>query len=196
MPRERPQGDCGLCRERRPLAVSHAIPKSLYRLCRAEGQPNPNPMVVTGKFRRLTSYQYQDHFLCDECEALFNTGGEQWTMAHCYRGRGRFLLRDSLLEATPSLTVEDTSVYLTAELPLINSAAVTYFAMSVFWRTAVRSWTVRGDTWEPIKLGPYAESIRLFLLGRDTFPAEHVAQRVCLVRSCSAAGISFSNELA
>lgn len=170
MAEERPEGRCGLCGKTRPLAVSHAIPKGLYRLCRAEGEKNPHPIIVTPKFRMRSSNQMQDYFLCDECESRFDRQGEDWVMRHCYRGQGKFLLRDMLLKETPLFSDEGTSVYAGAEVKGLDIAALTYFPLSVFWRAAAREWNMRGAKMPPIQLGPYQEEISLFLLGKGDFP--------------------------
>jgi hypothetical protein len=70
---KRPTRPCGLCGEVRLLASSHAIPKALYQLCRADGEANPNPIIVTESAHQSSSYQYVDYFLCNECEDASTT---------------------------------------------------------------------------------------------------------------------------
>lgn len=150
--------------------MSHAIPKGLYRLCRAEGNKNPHPIVVTGEFRMRSANQIQDRFLCDACESGFDRQGEDWVMRHCYRGKQKFLLPDMLLKEKPLLSDEGTSVYAGAKVKDLDVAALTYFPVSVFWRAAAREWNMRGYKMPPIELGSYEEELRLFLLGKGEFP--------------------------
>jgi hypothetical protein len=66
----------------------------------------------------------------------------------------------------------DSLLYSGARNPAIDVTKIIHFAMAIYWKAAVYSWA--GDTYEPqLKLGPYAEEIRRFLLGAP-FP-KHVA---------------------
>jgi hypothetical protein len=167
----RPIRACGLCGEVRQLARSHALPKSLYRLCRADGEANPNPVIVTERAHQATSYQYVDYFLCDECEGRFDKQGEKWTMARCFRGKGKFVLRDLFKGLKPNRSFDGVSQYSPGAVEGIDSSQLIYFASSVFWRAAARPWKVRFHQFEPLKLGPLAQGLRSFLLGKESFPA-------------------------
>ena len=70
---------CALCGKHAVLIDSHLLPKALYRLIRDSGLPNPRFLKIS-----LT----------------FNKNREGWTLKHCFRGRGKFLLRDILRTAT------------------------------------------------------------------------------------------------
>ncbi|HME33414.1 MAG TPA: hypothetical protein VKG65_11725 [Terriglobales bacterium] len=71
--------------------------------------------------------------------------------------------------ATPHLASADASVYHAAEIPGVNTSALTYFAASVFWRAAIHSWS--GRSTEPaISLGPYQEQLRNYLNGTSDSP--------------------------
>lgn len=162
---------CGLCREIRPLQQSHAIPKALYRICRAEGERNPHPVIVTPGHQGQASHQIKDYFLCRGCEERFDRQGENWVMRNCYRGRGKFLMRDMFSGKKPLLEAEGASVFAGSLTDGIDVEALTYFPMSVFWRCGARSWNLRGFRKDPIELGiRYQEEIRLFLLGDAQFP--------------------------
>jgi hypothetical protein len=79
-----PQGTCRLCRKTSDLQDSHLVPKAFYKLARAAGDKNPNPIVVTPKLQIKTSKQVSDYLLCRECEVRFNRGGEQWVIENCW----------------------------------------------------------------------------------------------------------------
>ena len=164
------EGKCGLCHKNTSLVISHAIPKALYRLCRAEEDKNPHPVVVSHSAHMRSSHQIKDHFLCEECEQRLHQRGEDWVMRNCYRGRGKFLLRDDLAKATPYLTVDGTSVYTGATVAGVDVAALTYFPTSVFWRASARWWNIGRTKMPPTELGPYQEEIRLYLLDQGPFP--------------------------
>jgi hypothetical protein len=66
------------------------------------------------------------------------------------------------------------AVYHAAQIQNINAPALTYFAASMFWRAAVREWTVRGGATQPIELGPYREQFRTYLAGETPFPKDCV----------------------
>ena len=142
-PKVRPTGECGLCKRNRTLAVSHALPAGLYRLCKPAGEENAKPYIVTNHGVVQASDQITDYFLCNECETKFNARGEDWVLKQCYRGN-KFWLRESLLAGAPFMRTDDSSVYLAANIERVNVAALTYFATSVFWRAGARSWMIRG----------------------------------------------------
>ena len=175
-PKIRPVGICGLCRNCGPLAESHAIPKALYRLCRPPGA-NQHPLVITEKFKVQGPFEMKDYFLCDACEDKFNRRGEDWIMKQCYRGRGRFWLRDKLMPENAIMAHEGSSVYSGAAIEGVDVAALTYFPLSVFWRTAARSWKLRGQEMPALRLGLYEDALRLYLLDQSPFP-ENVALTV------------------
>ena len=180
-PKARPTGECGLCGRNRTLAVSHALPAGLYRLCRPVGEANANPYIVTNQGMVQASDQITDYFLCDECEKKFNERGEDWVLKQCYRGN-KFWLRESLTAVAPFMSTDDTSVYLAANIERVNVAALTYFAMSVFWRAGARSWVIRGVPMAAIRLKVYQERLRLFLDDQAPFP-ENVALSVWVSRN-------------
>jgi hypothetical protein len=45
-----------------------------------------------------------------------------------------------------------------------------YFAASVFWRAAARSWVHDGETIPQLRLGPYEDQLRRYLLDELPFP--------------------------
>jgi hypothetical protein len=96
-----PTGRCHLCLETRELRDSHFIPAAFYKLLRAPGEKNPNPVVVNRNTQKQTSQQYRGHLLCAICEDRFNKGGEKWVLTNGWRTETDFPLRNALLAATP-----------------------------------------------------------------------------------------------
>jgi hypothetical protein len=172
MPRPETTGACGLCLQTRTLRRSHFLPASLYRLARLAAQgKSRHPVAITAEGRMQTSRQAQEFLLCEECERRFNQNGENWTLRNCYRGRGVFRLRDHLRELSPLPVATGEEVYAGGQHPEINLGQLVYFCSSVFWRAAVRDWTVAEKRYEAINLGtPYHEHVRRFLLGTEGFP--------------------------
>jgi len=120
-----------------------------------------------------TSRQVRDHLLCSSCEDLFNRSGERWVLGQYYNGK-TFILHDTLSSMTPVLHDGDVRCYAAAGNPHIDFASLAYFAISVFWRSAVHRWPVPGGRLVPIDLGSYEDELRLFLLGTAGFPSEAV----------------------
>jgi len=165
----RPTLECRLCLNVRPLCKSHYLPKAIYKTLRSSTSPNPNPVVFGAGFGYQTSEQAQTHLLCEECEARFRNGGEDWVLANCLRPSGKFPLRDILYNATPAWEDNEIRLYSCKNVPRIAPDSITYFALSVFWRAAVHHWTIAGRP-VSIELGPYREPLRTFLLGSAPFP--------------------------
>lgn len=66
--------------------------------------------------------------------------------------------------------------YSAAATPGIDMDALIYFALSIFWRGAAHRWrNIDKGVMEGIKLEPYEEPIRKFLLG-GPFPDDIVVQ--------------------
>ncbi len=127
---------------------------------------NPNPFIVKKSSSKQTSAQIQEYLLCAECENLFSKRGETWVLRNCFRLDSGFQLVDWLTTKEP-VEVGDVNVYPAKCIPEIKQDALVYFAASVFWRAAVRSWD---NCW--IDIGSlYQESLRQYLLGLASFPA-------------------------
>ena len=85
---------------------------------------------------------------------------------------GQFPLLD-ILEKQPPFTSRDGNIaYEASRNPDIDVKKITHFALGVFWKASIHSWS--GTKKEPlIDLGPYAEKVRLFLRDEAPYP-EHV----------------------
>jgi hypothetical protein len=165
--------DCGLCPATGvKLIDSHFMPKALYKLARDDRHKNANPVLIGGGKAALSSKQASDYFLCRGCEDLFSNNGESWVLNNCWRDDKTFRLRDRLV-ATSSLpgSEPDTQIFLMDSVPGIDADKIIYFAASVFWRGAARSWTVGDREYPQLAFGDYEMEFRKFLLGKGAFPA-------------------------
>jgi hypothetical protein len=162
----RPTAVCKMCLQPRLLESSHLIPSAIYDYCRP---PGGDPLAFTTEFILPSSRQTQDYLLCSDCEDILNKGGEKWLNPKLATYEKTFQLYDLLAAAPPIFDEGDFTVYAAAQNPNIKVSDIVHFGMGIFWKAAVHSWTK--DSGEPrIKLGPYAERIRLFLRGEGSFP--------------------------
>ncbi len=160
---------CGLCHRDRALRDSHLLPAAAYKLAREPGRKDPNPIVVTPAHAGSTSRQISDKFLCDECEDRFSKHGERYVLAQCARPEG-FALRDVLKTLPPLVDDQRFKVFDVKGSIGTRVEDYLYFAASVFWRAAARSWAHEGQTIQRLRLGPYEEELRRYLLGERPFP--------------------------
>jgi len=65
------------------------------------------------------------------------------------------------------------------KIPGVEIDKLAYFGASIFWRAAVRRWTVGKEKDARLPLGPYQEALRLYLLGK-TGISDGVVQLVTL----------------
>lgn len=166
-------GQCRLClRHAVELKKSHFLSAGIYRLIRDDKKKNPNPYLLSRKGSIQTSWQITAHLLCDECEQRISKGGENWVLRHCARTDGNFPLASILASKPPDLSGSNTAtrVYRASRIPEIDISALTYFAASMFWRGSIYPWKDDGSI--PVKLGPYGDQLRQYLLGAAAFPAD------------------------
>lgn len=157
-----------MCRKDGELQRSHLMPAALYRIVGSGSNPKaPNTILITRKTTRESSEQAWRHLLCRTCESRLNDNGERWVLHKCYRGRGRFRLRDELRQR-PSLSSDEHFEIYSARADEI--AQLAYFALSVVWRASLCSWQHRGLLYPQRELGPYQDEIRRYLLGETVFP--------------------------
>jgi hypothetical protein len=160
---------CALCQRRERLVVSHLLPAGFYRLMRDDGRKNPNPIMVGQDVSLQTAAQIEAPLLCRDCEQRLNNGGERWVLQNCFRGAEGFKLQNLLKAAMPLHRRRDYVMYAGAQVLGLNNDALAYFAASVIWRAAARTWRYH-DSREQLSLGPYKEAVRLYLLGQQEFP--------------------------
>jgi hypothetical protein len=169
-----PKGTCRLCLQtNKELKKSHFMPAALYKKTQNVNAPNKEPILVTARGSVQTSRQMRDHLLCADCEKLFNDNGERYVMSQVADRKG-FPLLATLQAATPTKIAAGFNWYDHLSAPLVDRSKLGYFALSVFWRGAVRSWEEYGEKYNTLELGPYEESLRQYLLGQTAFPANVV----------------------
>jgi hypothetical protein len=168
-----PVGTCKLCLHVRELRKSHMMPRSLYKKTRWEGTPNPNPLLVSGRSSVQISSQVSDYVLCGDCEQRFSDRGERYAMT-IVDHKGKFPLLDLLNHVPPTRDRGFAKFYDAAATPTIDRAKIAYFALSIFWRASVHHWKSPGEPSQQIRLGPYQEPIRKFLLNEASFPEDVV----------------------
>src|SRR5713101_3856798 len=154
-----PLGACGLCRKQRALQDTHLFPAALYKILRDPDRPNPNPVMVTRNHAGTTSRQVSAYFLCWDCEQRFSRNGEQYVVSQCAR-RDRLPLRELLQSLNPiEVGPPWTAVYEVGAILGEHVEEYLYFAASIVWRAAARSW---GKQVRQFSLGrTYQEQFRL-----------------------------------
>ncbi len=158
------KGRCRLCLKAKDLQNSHFIPQAFYRIVSRGANEQ---IEVTASTHISTSRQLTAHLLCDACEQRFHTLGEDWVLRNCWRSDGEFRLNATLRASTPLASNGSWAAY--AAVPGVDRERLAFFAASVFWRSTLRGWS-RVTEEENHDLGPYAEALRLFLLGDQSFP--------------------------
>jgi hypothetical protein len=151
------------------IGSSHLMPAGLYETCRSN---TSEPIKVSDQIVMETSRQTQDYLLCvgkSSCEELLNREGEQWTLPMLMKKDRSFPLYALLQQSTLHVDEEDVKTYQASNIPGINVEKLAHFAMGIFWKASVHSWKKeKGDP--RIKLGPYSEVIRRYLIGEANFP--------------------------
>ncbi len=148
---------------------SHLLPKALYRLIKKSQGAGNQVVVITRQVATYSDRQVRDYLLCHDCEERFSVA-ETWALGHCYRGRGKYDLRDKLQAVAPIWPNERILVIPTLGVAGIEIDKLVYFAASVFWRASVHVWRF-GGIQTTIDLGPrYSEAFRQYLLGDADFP--------------------------
>ena len=135
------------------------------------GARNSNPVLVTQGQATTKSFQISEYLLCPECEDRFRLGGEEWILKKGYRGTGSFPIHAALSGAKPFAVLTQASMFDARTIPAIDIGQLAYFATSVFWRAGACQWDAL-DHSTRIKLGPYQEMLRRFLLGEVPFQAD------------------------
>lgn len=166
------RGICKLCLQERELQRSHLLAASIIKTLRGDGLPNPDPIVATHEIALQTSRTITDYLLCRDCEDLFSKNGETWTIANIAR-EGSFPLWEQLKQTVPVCVLEQKhwAVYSGAEAFGPKMEKLRYFALSVFWRSAVHQWKNVAHL-PKLEFGRYEEPLRRFLHGDASFPSE------------------------
>jgi hypothetical protein len=162
---------CPLCLDVKPVLKSHLMPAAMYDYCTP---PGGHPIAITPVIIIESDRQLQYPLLCADCEDVLNKGGETWVLPLLARLGAPFPLYDMLAKDQPDIVEGDAKLYAAAKNADIQADKLIHFAMGIFFKAAVHSWS--GSSTKPwVNLGPYTEPIRTFLLGKTGFPA-----RMCL----------------
>lgn len=167
-----PTGTCKLCHVHGDLRESHFMPAAIFLQLRTPSRKNPHPVLISKKVSTTSSRQVKDYVLCNDCEQRFNKFGESWVLANMSRPTG-FALQDALKRAGPFAADEGFELFSGVSIAAIDTDALAYFALSVFWRAAIHQWKSIDGNMEPLNLGTFEEEIRRFLLG-GPFPMDVV----------------------
>ena len=164
------RGMCKMCLQEKQLIESHLIPRAVYDLCRTA---DSEPVRISSTVIMQTSRQTKTHLLCSECDNHLNKYGETWLLPKLKTWDKGFPLYDILTKIPPDVAEGEGAAYAASRNPEIDVAAISHFAIGVFWKASVHSW--QRDTKEPrIELGPYGELLRLFLRHEGYFPSHAV----------------------
>lgn len=166
-------GQCKLClRGAVSLQDSHYLSAGIYRILRDDNEENPNPWLLTPRTAVQTSRQMTAPLLCRDCEQLLSKHGEHWVLSHCLRQDGSFPMASILASRDPDVFSDTTTtrVYYAARIPEIDVSALAYFAASIFWRGSIHPWNEDGSI--PVRLGPFQERFRQYLLDQEAFPKD------------------------
>lgn len=181
-------GKCSLClSEQVDLQDSHYLPKGIYKALRHNSKSNPNPYLITEKVAVQSSSQLRAYLLCSNCEHNLNVNGENWVLRNCLIRADESLLIEKITKLPPDHEEESSSIYFSSNYPeIIDIRALTYFAISIFWRGSIYPWN--DDRTIPVKLGPYGEAFRQYLMLEKSFPA-NAALSVILRKKSKISGL-------
>jgi hypothetical protein len=113
-----------------------------------------------------------------------NHGGEAWIADKLATWERTFPLYDLLTKQSPEFDEGDMAVYFAAKNLEIKVDKLTHFALGMFWKASVHSWS--GARSEPqIELGPYSENLRRWLRANSDFP-QHMYLVAVISRPLSA----------
>lgn len=142
---------CSLCGEERPLVKAHVIPEAFFREQRTEKEPSLLVTNIPGVYpKRAPIGIYDQSILCAACEAKFGAFDS-------YAAEVLLNRRNQLFKA---LSKDNRAVGFVAEG--IDQALLHGFLVAVLWRASASSQPFFKD----VKLGPYHELAKQFVLGR------------------------------
>jgi hypothetical protein len=155
-----------MCLETKNVVSSHLIPARVYDYLHG---PGTHPIAMSSQIVMATDRELRWPLLCVDCEDRLNKGGEMWLLPLFATYEGLFPFYDLLTKCKPDSVAPEGIGYCASRNPAIEVDKMIHFAMGIFFKAAVHSW--KGKTKEPmIELGPYAESVRTFLMDERGFP--------------------------
>jgi hypothetical protein len=132
---------------------------------------NSDPLRIRASGRQKTSYQVRDFVFCRDCEQLLSRNGEDYVMKLVTRRDLKFPLLEKLISIPPTAVGENWKSYSASDTPFLDRAKIAYFALSIFWRASVHSWTEEHGEKVSLNLGKrYNEEIRRYLLNEAPIP--------------------------
>lgn len=164
-------GICKLCLKDKLLVNSHLMARGLYDYCRP---PDGDPILLSSNVIMQSSRQLQHPLLCMDCDGSLSRDGEDWILPLLATIEGAFPFFTILQRIPPDITDGDSKLYAASRNPEINVSKLMHFAMGVFWKAAVHSWSGSQTARPLIELGEHTESVRTFLLGQSPFPRDLV----------------------
>ena len=138
-------GQCKLCLRDAILRNSHVFPELVYRPVYDPDSRCLRLDSATGKSRVAQSGRYEP-MLCDNCEAVFQRA-ENYFAKHWFQ-------LDPLPDPVDSVYVERAG---------FDFEQYFRFHLSILWRASV----ARDPMFAAVKLGPFEDPLRRFLLGID-----------------------------
>jgi hypothetical protein len=161
------EGICPLCREQKPICLSHLIPEGMYKYIWQGDRP---PIIYTSKEVGASEEELTAYLLCQDCENLLNRDGENWLLPKLAQWGGTFPLHDMVTKCELDWEHRLFRIYACGDK--IAFRKITNFVIGVFWKAAVHPWGT-GRTHPRIELGKYREEFRKFLNHEAPFP-KHV----------------------
>jgi hypothetical protein len=99
--------------------------------------------------------------------------GETWVLANIPHDYGEpFPLHAAVNASTPTIVEPDRVLIPGRTTNGFDMEKLIYFGASIFWRGAAHQWKLDGSDLPRVNLGSYQEPLRLFLLGKGSFPAD------------------------
>lgn len=174
-------GICKLCLLKKDLVESHLLPKAGFAQLRGSVPGDENPIFVSARGTKpvilQTSKQVHDCLLCMDCEQILQKGGEDWILQRLAVGVASPLYY-ALGGLEPVYDQPNFKVYPVAGNPEFDVDKIAHFALGVFFKAGVYTWTV-GKNKMKLQLGQYLEPLRMFLLGKAAFP-ENCVLMLCI----------------
>lgn len=141
-------------------------------------------MKIGGGAIYPTDRQTQAPLLCMSCEGVLSAGGETWVCPRLATWEREFPLFDLLSARTADYDEEGVKIFFANRDPKIEVNKLVHFAMGIFWKASVHSWTAASKA-PRIELGPYADEIAVWLREQLRFP-KHVYLSVALATPSAA----------
>lgn len=164
---------CPLCLRllsKNEIRLSHIIPRFCFRqMLKRRGAGN---IVKSDGFP--SQKQYSEYMLCQECEERMQVG-ENYFRSICYDLNGDCPLYSMASYKSPVNSLSYTGSPYRKNIKSLDKDKLKYFAISVFWRTAV-SKKMKDYELESAR----REACRRYLMGIDIFP-ENISVRFVVI---------------